>query len=137
MAVKSGARMPDLSSVEALKRAMLEARSIAYSDSASGVFVEQELILRLGIAGEVASKARMIAATSVRSIVARGEAELGFQQIRELLPIAGIQIVGLIPDAVQKVTVFSAGMTTTARSPAAASKRIDYLVSPGLGRHSK
>jgi molybdate transport system substrate-binding protein len=118
MAVKSGARVPDISSVEALKRAMLEGSSIAYSDIASGVYIEKELIPRLGIAGEVASKARMNPATPVGLIVAR-EAELGFQQLSELLPVAGIQVVGLIPDAVQKVTVFSAGITTTARSPAA------------------
>lgn len=129
LAVKAGAPRPDISSVEGLKRTLLSARSIAYSDSVSGAYVAKELFARLGIAGEVASRCRMIPATPVGLIVARGEAEVGFQQISELLPIAGIQVVGPIPDAVQKVTVFSAGITTKAQSPEAARRLIDYLAS--------
>jgi molybdate transport system substrate-binding protein len=129
LAVKAGAPRPDISSVEGLKRTLLNARSIAYSDSASGVYVAKELFARLGIAGEVASKSSMIPATPVGLIVARGEAEVGFQQISELLPIAGIQVVGPIPEAVQKVTVFSAGIATSTRSPEAARRLIEYLAS--------
>jgi molybdate transport system substrate-binding protein len=134
LAVKAGAPRPDISSVEGLKRTLLNARSIAYSDSASGVYVANELFQRLGIAAAVSPKAAMIPATPVGLIVARGEAEVGFQQISELLPIAGIKVVGPIPESVQKVTVFSAGITTTAKSPQAAQLLIDYLASPKARR---
>jgi molybdate transport system substrate-binding protein len=130
LAVKAGAPVPDISSVEGLKRTLLRARLIAYSDSASGVYVAAELFHRLGIAEEVASKTKMIPGTPVGLAVASGEADVGFQQISELLPIAGIKVVGPIPDPVQKITVFSAGITTTAKSAAAAQKLIDYLSSP-------
>ena len=129
LAVSAGAPRPDISSVEGLKRALLGARSIAYSDSASGVYVSNELFHRLGIEAEVATKSRMIPATPVGLIVARGEAEIGFQQLSELLAVAGIQVVGPIPEAVQKVTVFAAGITTKAKSPAAARRLIEYLSS--------
>jgi len=130
LAVKTGAPIPDISSVDGLKQTLLRARSIAYSDSASGVYVAAELFKRLGIAEEVASKTTMIPGTPVGLAVARGEADVGFQQISELLPIAGIKVVGPIPDAVQKITVFSAGIASTAKSPDAAQKLIDYLSSP-------
>ena len=129
LAVRRGAPLPDISSVEGLKQTLLRARSIAYSDSASGVYVAKELFKRLGIAEQVASKAKMIPGTPVGLVVAGGGAEVGFQQMSELLPIAGITVVGPIPDAVQKVTIFSAGVATRAKSPAAARKLIDYLTS--------
>ena len=84
-----GRPKPDISSVDALKRTLLQAKSIAYSDSASGVYISTEMFKRLGIADQVASKARMIPAEPVGAVVARGEAEIGFQQISELKPIAG------------------------------------------------
>lgn len=130
LAVKTGAPIPDISSVDGLKQTLLRARSIAYSDSASGVYVAGELFKRLGIAEEVASKTTMIPGTPVGLAVARDEADVGFQQISELLPIRGIKVVGPIPDSVQKITIFSAGITTTARSPDTAQKFIDYLSSP-------
>jgi len=127
VAVKAGAKIPDISSVESFKRALLEARSIAYSDSASGVYISKEMFRRLGIEAEVAPKSKMIPATPVGLIVARGDAEIGFQQLSELLPVAGIQVVGPIPDEVQKITVFSAGITMAATAPAAARRLIEYL----------
>ena len=130
LAVKAGATKPDISSIEGLKRTLLKARSIAYSDSASGMYVAKELFRRLGIEAQVAPKSRMIPATPVGEILAQGEAEVGFQQLSELLAVSGIQVVGPIPDAVQKITVFSAGITTTAKSPAAARRLIEYLASP-------
>lgn len=130
LAVKAGAAIPDISSVEGLKRTLLNARSIAYSDSASGIYIWKELFRSLGIEAEVAPKARMIPATPVGLIVARGEAEVGFQQLSELLPVSGIQVVGPIPEAVQRITIFSAGITTTAKSPGAARRLIEYLASP-------
>jgi molybdate transport system substrate-binding protein len=129
LAVKAGHPEPDISTVEGLKRTLLKARSIAYSDSASGVYIANELFRRLGIADEVAPKARMIPGEPVGLAVARGEAEVGFQQISELLPIAGIRLVGPIPEPVQKVTTFSAGISTTAKSSAAARKLIEFLSS--------
>src|SRR5271155_3891814 len=104
IALKSGTPKPDISSADAVKRALLAAKTIAYSDSASGVYVSTEMFDKLGIAAEMKDKARKIPATPVAEIVARGEAELGFQQISELKPIPGIDIVGPLPDDLQKIT---------------------------------
>jgi len=110
LAVKAGASKPDISTVEAFKRTLLAAKSIAYSDSASGVYIERELYRKLGLENELKPKGRMIVAERVGDVVARGEAELGFQQVAELLPVQGITYVGTIPDEVQSVTTFSAGI---------------------------
>jgi len=129
MAVKKGAPRPDISTVDALRRTMLAAKSIAYSDSASGVYIEKALIPRLGIAEQVKGKARMIPAEPVGKVVARGDAEIGFQQLSELKPIEGIDIVGLVPGDAQKVTVFSAGISASAQQPAAAKSLLAWLTS--------
>lgn len=129
VAVRAGAPKPDISTVEALRKALLAARSVAYSDSASGVYVESQLFKTLGIEEEMKGKARMIPAVPVASIVAKGEAELGFQQISELLPVGGVEVVGPLPDAVQKITVFSAAVTANAQSPDAGKALIDFLAS--------
>ena len=97
IAVKSGAPKPDISSSDALKRALLAAKSVAYSDSASGVYISTEMFQKLGIADEMKDKARNIPAAPVGGVVARGDAEIGFQQISELKPVAGIDIVGPLP----------------------------------------
>ena len=133
MAVKAGAPVPDISTVEKLKAALLAARSVAYSDSASGVYIETELFKRLGIEDAMKPKARMIPATPVAEIVARGEAELGFQQVAEILPIPGITFAGRLPEEVQKNTVFSAGIATKAQHPAAARALIASMASPAAG----
>src|ERR1700716_3923169 len=130
IAVRSGAPKPDISSADALKRALLAAKSIAYSDSASGVYVSTEMFQRLGIADEMKDKARKIPATPVGEIVAHGDAEIGFQQISELKPVAGIDIVGPLPDDLQKITVFSAGIATGSREPDAGKALIKFLASP-------
>ncbi len=130
MVVKAGAPKPDIGSVEALKRTLLAARSVAYSDSASGVYVGGELFKRLGIAEQMQGKSRMIPADPVAGVVARGEAELGFQQISELLPIPGADLVGPLPDEVQKITVFSAGVVAGSKEPEAARALIAFLASP-------
>src|SRR5260370_15377855 len=114
IAVKSGAPRPDISSVDAVKRALLATKSIAYSDSASGVYVSTEMFEKLGIADAMKDKARKIPATPVGEIVARGDAEIGFQQISEMLPASGIDILGQLPPELQKTTVFSPGI---ARAP--------------------
>ena len=129
MAVRAGASKPDIRTPDALKQALLNAKSVAYSDSASGVYVGTELFKRLGIAAEMKDKARMIPAEPVASVVARGDAELGFQQISELLPIAGADLVGPLPPEVQKITIFSAAITANASQPEAGKALIAFLAS--------
>src|SRR5271155_615986 len=85
LCVRAGAPKPDIGTPDALRAALLKAKSIAYSDSASGVYVQGQLFVRLGIEDEMKGKARMISAEPVAAVVARGEAELGFQQVSELL----------------------------------------------------
>jgi molybdate transport system substrate-binding protein len=130
MAVRAGAPVPDISSVAAFRRALMQARSVAYSDSASSVYIASELVKRLGIEAEMATKSRQIPAEPVGLVVARGEAEIGFQQMSELLPISGITVVGPIPDELQKVTVFSAGIVASATSQKAGRDLVRYLASP-------
>ena len=127
MAVREGQAIPDIGSVDAFKRALLAAKSIAYSDSASGVYIANEMYRKLGLEEELKGKSRMIVAEHVGYVVARGEAEIGFQQVSELLPIRGIALAGTIPDEVQKVTVYSAGIPVTAREPAVAKALIYFL----------
>jgi molybdate transport system substrate-binding protein len=130
VAVKTGAPKPDISSADTLKRALLAAKSVAYSDSASGVYVSTEMFAKLGIAEEMKDKARKIPATPVGEIVAHGDAEIGFQQISELKPVQGIDIVGPLPNELQKVTVFSAGIATVSKEPEAGKALIKFLGSP-------
>jgi molybdate transport system substrate-binding protein len=130
IAVKAGAPKPDISSADAVKRALLAANTIAYSDSASGVYVSTEMFKKLGIEEEMKGKARQIPATPVGEIVAKGEAEIGFQQISELKPVAGIDIVGPLPAELQKITVFSAGIATVSKEPDAGKALIRFLTSP-------
>src|SRR6266567_617551 len=130
IAVKSGAPRPDISSADAVKRALLATKTIAYSDSASGVYVSTEMFEKLGIADAMKDKARKIPATPVGEIVARGDAEIGLQQFSELKPVQGIDIVGPLPDALQKITVFSAGIASVSKEPEAGKALINFLASP-------
>jgi molybdate transport system substrate-binding protein len=130
VAVKAGAPKPDISSPDTLKRALLAAKSVAYSDSASGVYVSTEMFAKLGIAEEMKGKARKIPATPVGEIVAHGDAEIGFQQISELKPVQGIDIVGPLPNELQKITLFSAGIATASKEPDAGRALIKFLASP-------
>jgi molybdate transport system substrate-binding protein len=130
MAVKAGAPKPDISTVDALKRTLLAAKSIAYSDSASGVYLSTELFPKLRIADQIKDRTRKIEADPVGGVVAKGEAELGFQQISELLPVKGIDIVGPLPPGAQRVTIFAAGIPVTSMYPEAAKALIQWLASP-------
>ena len=130
MAVRAGTTKPDISSVEAFKRALIAAKSIAYSDSASGVYVSTELFQRLGIADELRPKSKEIKGERVGNVIARGDAEIGFQQVSELLPVPGIDFVGPIPAELQKITVFSAGIATGAKDPNTAKTLLEFLASP-------
>lgn len=128
--VKEGAPAPDVSTPEALKTALLGAKSVAYSDSASGVYIEKEMFDKLGIKAEMAGKAKMIPAVPVGSVVASGEYEIGFQQVSELKPITGIKLIGQVPGDLQKITVFSAGVVEGSHHVAAARALIDFLADP-------
>jgi molybdate transport system substrate-binding protein len=130
MAVKAGAPKPDIRTVDALKHTLLAAKSIAYSDSVSGVYLSTELFPKLGIADQIKDKSRMIKADPVGGVVATGEVEIGFQQISELRPVKGIDIVGPLPDGAQKTTIFSAGIPTTSKHREAAAALIRWLASP-------
>jgi molybdate transport system substrate-binding protein len=88
------------------------------------------MFAKLGIADEMKDKARKIPATPVGEIVAHGDAEIGFQQISELKPVAGINIVGPLPDELQQITVFSAGIATLSKEPEAGRALIKFLASP-------
>jgi molybdate transport system substrate-binding protein len=130
MAVRAGAPKPDISSVDALKRTLLQAKSIAYSASVSGHYISTELFQRLGIIDQVTSKSRRIeGGERVGAVVARGEAEVGFQQISELLPVPGIAHITPLPPEVQKVSVFSAGVAISSGNPEAAHAVIRFLAS--------
>jgi molybdate transport system substrate-binding protein len=130
MAVRAGAPKPDISTLDALKRTLLAAKSIAYSDSASGVYLSTELFPKLGIADQIKSKCRKIEADPVGGVVASGEVEIGFQQISELRPVKGIDIVGELPPGAQRVIVFAAAIPTTSKHPEAAKALIQWLASP-------
>jgi molybdate transport system substrate-binding protein len=130
LAVRAGAPKPDISTVDTFRQALLAAKSIAYSDSASGEYLSKELFGRLGIADQLKEKSRQIPAEPVGRVVARGEAEIGFQPVSELRPVAGIDIVGPIPAELQVVNVFRAGIAAHAKEPQAGKALIAFLVSP-------
>jgi molybdate transport system substrate-binding protein len=130
MAVRAGARKPVISSVEAFKRVLLDATSVAYSSSVSGDYLVGELFPKLGIADQMKPKSRRIERERVAAVVARGEAEIGFQQISELLPVPGVDFVGPLPKEVQRVTVIAAGIATHSKQPDAARAFIQFLASP-------
>jgi molybdate transport system substrate-binding protein len=130
VAVRKGAPRPDISSVAALRQALLQAKSIAYSASASGTYVSTELFQRLGVADQVKGKSKRIESERVGAVVARGDAELGFQQVSELLPIEGIDYLGPLPADVQQVSIVTAVLATKASARTAAKELIDFLASP-------
>jgi molybdate transport system substrate-binding protein len=130
VAVRTGAPAPDIATPDAVRATLLHAKSVAWSDSASGVYIQTTMLDRLGIADQVRPKGRMIPATPVGDIVAQGQAELGFQQLSELKPVKGIRIVGMLPESLQKVTPFSAGVVAYSPHPDAARALIAYLASP-------
>jgi molybdate transport system substrate-binding protein len=130
MAVKAGAPKPDISTVESLKRTLLAAKSIGYSDSASGVYLSTELFPKLGIYEQIKGKLRKIEADPVGEFVAKQEVEIGFQQISELKPVKGIDLVGELPPGAQRVTIFAAGIPTTSKQPDSARALIKWLASP-------
>ena len=130
MAVKQGAPKPDISSPAAVKKALLNAKSVGYSDSSSGVYISTKMFQNLGIDKDMAAKSFKVEATPVGESVAAGKYEIGFQQLSELLPVRGIDIVGLLPKELQLVTTFSAGLSANSKAPDAGKALIAYLSSP-------
>jgi len=129
MAVRAGAPIPDISTEEKFKQVLLDVSSIGYSASASGTYLSTDLWPAMGIWSEIEGKSQRILSERVGAVVARGEVEIGFQQISELLPIEGIEFVGPIPDEVQQVTTFSAAITADAVNVNEANELIGYLSS--------
>ena len=134
MVVREGAAKPDIGSVEAFRSALLAAKSIAYSDSGSGTYLSTTLFAKLGVADRVAGKSQKVrgppSGEPVAAVVARGEAEIGFQQVSELIHVPGITFAGTIPAELQPVIFFAGVLTSMARQPEAASALIRFLASP-------
>jgi molybdate transport system substrate-binding protein len=130
MAMRKGAPKPDIGTVDALTSTLLQGQSIAYSASVSGEYLTNELLQRLGIADRVLPKCRRIeGGERVGAVIARGEAEIGFQQISELLPVPGIDHITPLPPEVQKLSIFSAGVAATTSDSDAARAVIAFLSS--------
>lgn len=129
LSVRKGFPKPDISTVAAFRQALLDAKSIAYSASASGTYLSNELFPRLGVAEQMQKTAKKIYSERVGAVVARGEADLGFQQVSELLPFAELDFVGPIPEEVQQTIFFSAGIATGAKEPEAARHLVRFLAS--------
>lgn len=128
LAVRAGTAKPDIGTAEAFKRSMLQAKSIAYSFGPSGIYIAQ-LFERLGIATPLGSRARQVKGVPIGELVANGEAEFGFQQVSELLPVPGIEIIAQLPAGIEKVEVFATGLHSKALQPDAAREFVQHLVS--------
>jgi molybdate transport system substrate-binding protein len=129
VAVRAGAARPDVSSGEALKRAVLAAKSVAYSTGPSGIYLAA-LFQRMGIAEQLKGKVRLVQGELAGAVVARGDAEIGFQQMSELLPVSGIDLIGPLSPDVQKITVISAGLHAAAKEPDAARALVAFFKAP-------
>jgi molybdate transport system substrate-binding protein len=130
VAVRTGAPRPDISSGEELKRAVLAAKSVVYSTGPSGVYLAG-LFRRMGIADEIRHKVKQVQGELAGAPVARGEAEIGFQQMSELMAVPGIDIVGPLPPDVQKITTFAGGVHARAKEPDAARALVAFFKAPG------
>ena len=131
IAVCAGAAKPDISSEEAVKRAVLAARTLSYSTGPSGVYLEK-MFERWGILEQIRSRIVVPPpGVPVGSLVASGKVELGFQQLSELKNLAGIEVVGPLPPQIQTITIFSGGVGAICAQPEAARALLSYMASPG------
>jgi len=128
IAVRKGASKPDVGTPEKLKAALLAAKSVAHSKTGMSGIYFPTVLARLGIADEMRSKIVMPdPGTPVGDLVAKGDAELGVQQISELLPVAGVEVVGPLPPSLQKITTFTAAVLTAAKEPDAAAELAKFV----------
>ncbi len=134
MVVRAGAAVPDIGSVEAFRRTLLAAKSIGYSDSGSGTYLSTVLFAKLGVADQVLGKGRKVrgppSGEPVAAVVARGEVEIGFQQVSELIHVPGVTFVGAIPAELQPGFSFAGAITSAAQQPDAALALLRFLASP-------
>jgi molybdate transport system substrate-binding protein len=134
MVVREGAAKPDISTVEGFKKTLLAAKSIAYSDSGSGTYLSTKLFAQLGVADQIAGKSRKIrgppSGEPVAAVVARGESEIGFQQVSELIHVKGITYVGTIPAELQPGFSCAGSVSAKAEQPDAAAALLKFLSSP-------
>jgi molybdate transport system substrate-binding protein len=130
-AVRAGAPKPGIGSADALRRTLLQAKSIGYSASESGKYFSGELVQRLGIADQVLPKSRLIGGGErVGAVIARGEVEIGLQQVSELLPMPGIAHITPLPPELQKISTFAAGIAASCPNRSLARTVIEFLASP-------
>jgi molybdate transport system substrate-binding protein len=133
MAVKAGQPKPDISTVGKLRQVLLAAKSIAYSDSSSGTYLSTVGFKKLGVADQVLSKSRKVrgppSGEPVAAVVARGEAEIGFQQVAEIIHVPGIDFVGTVPPEIQPPTYFVGELTANPKQPEAALALLKFLSS--------
>ena len=132
-AVRAGARVPDISTPEALKKTLTEAKSLTYMDptrGTSGKHFDEAVLPKLGIRDQVRAKTQFGEGGFIAEKVARGEVEIAFHQMTEMLPVPGVTIVGPLPDALQKTTVYSGAVMKGAKNPKEAQALLDYLASP-------
>jgi molybdate transport system substrate-binding protein len=130
VAVRLGAPKPDISSADAVKKSVLAAKSIAYSAGASGTYLVS-MMQKLGIYDQVKSKVAAVKPSEpVGEVVARGDAEIGFHQVSELIPVKGIQYLGPLPAALQNITVYSGGLHSGTKEAATAMALVRFLTAP-------
>ena len=133
IAVRTGLPKPDISSAEAVKRAVLAANPVAYSSGPSGFYIA-DLLKKMGIADQIKDKVKQPpSGVQVGELVARGEADLGFQQISELIHVKGIDYLGPLPADIQNITVYSAGLHMAAPAPDGARALVKFLTAPEAG----
>jgi molybdate transport system substrate-binding protein len=139
IAVRKGAAKPDVSSADALKRALLAAKTVGYAAPSGGSITAAHIMgvfERLGIAAEMAPKARLAAGGPngrVSVLVSSGQAEIGLQQVSELLSNPEVEVIGMLPAELQQITLYSAGVTASARQADAARALIRALTAPSAG----
>jgi len=137
-AVREGAPRPDISTPEALKRALTQAKSVTYMDptrGTSGKHFDEQVLPALGIRDAVRAKAVLGEGGFIAEKVAKGEVEIAFHNVTEIMPVAGVTLAGLLPAELQKPTTYSGAVLKSAGDPAAAQSLLDYLASPA-GRKS-
>jgi molybdate transport system substrate-binding protein len=132
--VRAGQPKPDISTMDALRKTLLAAKSIAYSDSSSGTYLSTIGFKQLGIADEIAAKSRKVkgppSGEPVAAVIARGEAEIGFQQVAELMHVPGVDIVGTVPSEMQPPTLYVGALSKNSQHPEDAIALLRFLSSP-------